>query len=98
MSEKIPNRKTYKKVIKSPETLRKDIESVDLEPLLQVIHAQGKHFFSVKSWNYLKKRYRNFLLLCGLTGEPIVPTADLDVIWHAHILDTIKYHEDCEKI
>jgi hypothetical protein len=29
---------------------------------------------------------------------PIVPTKDLDKVWHAHILDTVKYEADCNEI
>jgi hypothetical protein len=28
----------------------------------------------------------------------IVPCAIVDEIWHAHILDTLAYHEDCDAI
>lgn len=46
----------------------------------------------------LTERYRNFLYLCGLyRGQIIVPTHEIDKIWHVHILDTEKYAEDCQE-
>ena len=30
--------------------------------------------------------------------QTIVPTKDIDIFWHYHILDTRKYMEDCDKI
>lgn len=38
-----------------------------------------------------------FLVLNGMHPElPIVPTYDLDQVWHAHVLDTAKYRRDCD--
>lgn len=43
--------------------------------------------------------YKKFLFLCATRGSEraIVPTKDIDEMWHHHILDTRKYAEDCEK-
>lgn len=44
-------------------------------------------------------RYRRFLELCLRFPElSIVPTHDIDAMWHAHILDTRAYANDCERI
>ena len=41
--------------------------------------------------------YRSFLKLCLLhPGATIVPTRQLDHLWHAHMLDTAKYRADCD--
>lgn len=44
--------------------------------------------------------YRNFLWLLRKYGEHTVlaPSPEIDEIWHHHILDTYKYHEDCAAI
>lgn len=43
--------------------------------------------------------YKQFLQLnLKYPGKSIVPTATCDAFWHAHILDTQKYAEDCQKI
>jgi hypothetical protein len=45
----------------------------------------------------LEKWYRRFLFLVHLYPEKtIVPTKDIDIFWHTHILDTKKYMTDCE--
>lgn len=44
-------------------------------------------------------RYRRFLLLNATVPDvDIVPTTDVDTMWHAHILDTQAYAVDCEMI
>jgi hypothetical protein len=41
--------------------------------------------------------YRCFLKLCVLhPGATIVPTRQLDHVWHTHMLDTAKYRADCD--
>ena len=43
--------------------------------------------------------YKRFLILSKkYPDEFLVPTKSIDLIWHAHILFTKKYHEDCDKI
>lgn len=42
------------------------------------------------------KRY--LILLAKYPDETIVPTVDADKFWHAHILDTMRYAEDCEQV
>jgi hypothetical protein len=47
----------------------------------------------------LEKWYRRFLFLVKLYPEKtIVPTKDIDIFWHTHILDTKKYMMDCESL
>jgi hypothetical protein len=46
-----------------------------------------------------EKWYRRFLFLVKLYPEKmIVPTKDIDLFWHTHILDTKKYMMDCESL
>jgi hypothetical protein len=48
--------------------------------------------------NELEQRYRQFLRLCKV--EPGIrhePDKDVDLYWHAHILHTKQYMEDCER-
>ena len=45
----------------------------------------------------VEDRYRMFLALMLLyPGKDIVPTPEIDEFWHAHILDTVAYHRDCD--
>jgi len=42
-------------------------------------------------------RYKMFLLLVYLyPNTTIVPTREIDEVWHKHLSDTRKYREDCE--
>lgn len=54
---------------------------------------------TVKQANQAEKLYKQFLCLLVLHPEKqIVPNRIIDHFWHAHILDTRRYHADCEKI
>ena len=40
--------------------------------------------------------YRRYLVMCGMEPETaIIPTLDVDEVWHAHVLHTKRYAEDC---
>ena len=42
--------------------------------------------------------YKRYLNLCMVYGKGMVPNKIMDQTWHYHILDTIAYHEHCEKL
>ncbi|WLI90069.1 glycine-rich domain-containing protein-like [Massilia sp. R2A-15] len=43
--------------------------------------------------------YRRFLYLAKLyPHESAAPLCDVDIFWHHHILDTMKYAADCEQV
>ena len=45
------------------------------------------------------EQYRRFLILKHFYPDrDIVPTREIDRVWHVHILDTIKYREDCLRL
>merc|ERR1712150_180482 len=45
------------------------------------------------------ERYLNFLVLAkNSKGDILVPTLDIDLIWHVHMLSPLDYNEDCETI
>lgn len=45
------------------------------------------------------EQYRRFLMLKHFYPHTsIVPTREIDKVWHCHILDTEKYREDCQKL
>jgi len=46
-----------------------------------------------------ENEYRRFLTLNAENpGVRLAPTPLMDLFWHAHILDTMSYAEDCEEI
>lgn len=43
--------------------------------------------------------YKKYLTLCLENPDfPVVPSTFVDDFWHFHILDTLKYQEDCENV
>jgi len=76
------------------------IAQLDLAP----IAYQLKHSDATREWNEVQiqraiAQYRQFLYLVVLYPErTLVPTETIDQVWHCHILDTMKYAQDCEQI
>lgn len=58
------------------------------ESAIEDVHADfcELHY---KRWLYLRRKHE---------GKLLPPTRDIDVFWHSHILDTFRYHEDCDRI
>ena len=54
---------------------------------------------SEQEWDRGEKEYRRFLSLKVIyPGISLVPSKLVDKIWHAHILDTRAYREDCQQV
>src|SRR5438067_8430769 len=75
-----------------------------MELNLDSIKAKLMHVASGEGWsldkaNAVEKEYRRFLCLMKMyPNENTAPTVDVDTFWHYHILDTMKYAVDCEKV
>jgi hypothetical protein len=49
--------------------------------------------------NQMAIEYKRFLTLSvKYSEETIAPSKDVDKFWHGHILDTMKYAEDCQNV
>jgi len=71
-------------------------DELDLGPVMVKLHRDlGWEPSAIEK---AAMRYRKWLYLVAATGEELVPTYDIDEVWHAHILDTSKYAEDCRRI
>ncbi|MDB5237925.1 MAG: hypothetical protein JWM46_195 [Candidatus Kaiserbacteria bacterium] len=74
------------------------VGALDLGPIMWKVVAdpegpQWDRAFAEKT----EADYRRFLILCAAYPDRmIVPSKNVDQFWHAHILDTIKYAEDCQ--
>jgi len=82
------------------ERLRR-IDVLDLEPITyKLIHPEpGEMAVGLAEADQAVALYRCFLKLCLLhPGARIVPTRQLDRVWHAHVLDTAKYRADCDHL
>lgn len=45
----------------------------------------------------VERLYKRFLLMIA-SGHNVVPTKDIDAMWHFHILDTRAYAADCQRV
>ena len=67
---------------------------LDLSPIKFKLVAEKE--WTMERANSVEPQYRAFLFLIGTKQAGIlVPTHDIDEMWHAHILDTRKYMSDC---
>ena len=82
------------------DSVMKLIDTIDLsmvkKKLMDEEEGQG---WSEEYTDYVELRYRRYL--CMLQLSPIgdaVPTRDIDLYWHQHILDTRAYADDCNRV
>ena len=75
------------------------MNDLDLESIMVKAMDKEEGF----GWDFeftqrISNEYRKFLILClENPGFPVVPSSQIDDFWHLHILDTLKYQEDCNK-
>jgi hypothetical protein len=90
------NQRTYTELNKEKNVL----DNLDLAPIKKLLkESDSGPMWSKEFTEAVEPMYRSFLyLLWKYPEEKIVPTPEVDVFWHMHILDTKKYAEDCETI
>jgi hypothetical protein len=78
----------------------KRIAELDLDPIkVKLMHKESGEGWSLEQANAVEFEYRRFLCLMKLfPNEQVAPLFDVDIFWHYHILDTMKYAADCEQI
>lgn len=77
------------------------VDELDLDPVVfKLMHpGPGEPELSLAQADEAVGLYRCFLKLCVLySGLAIVPTHQLDQVWHTHMLDTAKYRADCDRV
>ena len=76
------------------------IEQLDLDPIkVKLMHDESGEGWSLEHANAVEKEYRRFLyLMKKYPEEQAAPLMDVDTFWHYHILDTLKYAVDCDKV
>ncbi|MDN4053173.1 hypothetical protein QPK32_08785 [Massilia sp. YIM B02763] len=76
------------------------VMELDLEPIkAKLMHVASGEGWSREKADAVEKEYRRFLCLMKLyPHEETAPLADVDTFWHYHILDTMKYAQDCEQV
>ena len=74
------------------------VESIDLSMVKMKIRdpEDGKGWTSEEA-DRVETLYKRFLFMIAL-GNHVVPTKEIDAMWHFHILDTRAYAHDCQKV
>ena len=74
------------------------IAALDLDPIkVKLMDAEEGQGWSREQVDGMAVAYKRFLtLLVKYPETPIAPSKDVDKFWHGHILDTMKYAQDCE--
>ena len=75
------------------------IRVLDLEPIkFKLMDPEEGQGWSRDYADRMEVAYRRFLtLLATHPEETLAPCKDVDKFWHGHILDTLKYAEDCDR-
>lgn len=78
---------------------RNKLKQLDLKSIAyQLIHSSDEKW-TFEQTNQAIDRYSMFLCLIYLyPNRKLVPTQEIDEVWHHHILDTMKYAQDCEML
>jgi len=76
------------------------IDALDLSPIkFKLMDREEGYGWSRQYADAMEIEYKRFLtLLAKYPDETIVPNKAVDKFWHGHILDTLKYAEDCRRV
>ena len=85
--------------VRSADEIVAAIEQLDLDPIMfKLMDPEEGQGWSREKVERMALEYRRYLILLAKYPErTFAPTKDIDKFWHGHILDTMKYAEDCEK-
>lgn len=76
------------------------IAALDLDPIkVKLMHTQSGEGWSREKADAVEFEYRRFLyLMKKYPHDQSAPLFDVDTFWHYHILDTMKYMQDCDAV
>jgi hypothetical protein len=78
------------------QTFSSKLQALDLEPIEKQLLQYG---WSRQQTTRAINRYKMFLSIVHLHPDtPLVPTQEIDIVWHCHILHTRKYFQDCQML
>jgi hypothetical protein len=85
---------------KSHDRIIAKIHALDLNPIkFKLMDAEEGHGWSREYADHVEIEYKRFLtLLVKYPEASIAPSKEIDKFWHGHILDTLKYAEDCNEV
>lgn len=76
------------------------IQALDLDPIkVKLMDAEEGQGWTREYADAMEVAYKRFLtLLVKYPETTVAPSKEIDKFWHAHILDTLKYAEDCQQV
>lgn len=75
------------------------VNTIGLKRLKHKMTQSPEAIVTEEEWDKAEFEYRRFLSLKQVyPGVSLVPSKQVDQVWHAHILDTHAYREDCNKL
>lgn len=78
------------------------IQSLDLESVkVRIMDPKLGEGWNGEYANSIERSYKTYLSMLVKhpeDAEDILLSKDVDEFWHTHILQTLKYHEDCEAV
>ncbi len=80
--------------------IEEKINSLNLDPIIIKLMDNDEGLgWSFEYAKQIEIEYKKYLSLClEYSNLAIVPAKPVDEFWHFHILDTLKYQEDCDMI
>jgi hypothetical protein len=80
------------------QTFQEKLEALDLKPIAyKLMHPDHGQGWTRQQVDRAIANYKKFLhLLYIYPNSTVVPTQEIDQVWHQHILDTRKYAQDCQ--
>lgn len=87
-------------MIAGDEALRSALDRVNrLDFTMLKLKLREEHGWTAEFCDEVESLYRKFLALnARYPDQKICPTGPIDTFWHAHILDTRAYAQDCEQV
>jgi hypothetical protein len=78
------------------QTFSSKLQELDLELIKKQLMQSG---WTRQQTTWAINRYKMFLSVVYLHPHtPLVPTQEIDIVWHCHILHTRKYFQDCQML
>ncbi len=77
--------------------LKEKIDSIDLSNVKLTMQEPNGDALSIEEINSLEAKYKEFLYEAG-TSSNVIPSREVDMMWHHHILDTRAYAADCNRV
>jgi hypothetical protein len=81
-------------------TCLEQLKALDLSPIaVYLMNPQNGYGWTRQQTFWAIERYKTFLFVSYLYPHLfLVPTQEIDRVWHCHILHTRKYRQDCERL